>query len=131
MMDSDKTLFCQSYNISIRDINYGKHLDHLALLNYLHETRVRYLNSLGVSELNVDGINSGLVVTELNCKYRKECFYGDLIEVKLSTKRASQTRLNFIYHIYREGILAAEAVITTAFISNEHKIIPIPNNLLT
>ncbi len=124
------TRFSQTYTISVRDINYGQHMDHLALLNYLHETRVRYLLSLGVSELNTDGQNSGLVVSELNCKYRKECFYGDLIEITLYLEQPSSTRLNFVYQILRSNTIIADAVITTAFISTAHKVIPVPANLL-
>ena len=41
------------------DINYANHMDHLALLNYLHETRVRLLREHGYSELDVDGKGSG------------------------------------------------------------------------
>ena len=49
------------------------------MLGYLHETRVRFLRSLGdFNELNM---GSGLVVAELNCLYKSECFYSDEIEV--------------------------------------------------
>jgi YbgC/YbaW family acyl-CoA thioester hydrolase len=125
-----KFSFKQSYNITIRDINYANHMDHLALLNYLHETRVRLLRSLNVSELDVDNQGSGLVVTELSCKYRKECFYGDLIDIEVQLEQLSNTRLNFVYQISRDGVIIANSVITTAFISKAKKVIPIPPNLL-
>ena len=127
---TDKLSFRQSYTIGIRDINYGKHMDHLALLNYLHETRVRLLRSIGVSELDVDNQGSGLVVIELNCKYRKECFYGDLIDIEVSLDKLSGTRLNFVYEISRHKEIVAHSVITTAFISKAKKVIAVPPNLL-
>ena len=123
--------FIQTYSITVRDINYGQHMDHLALLNYLHETRVRYLTSIGASEINIDGLNTGLVVSELKCKYIKECFYGDKIDIKIHTEQLTTTRLNFIYEVTRAGIVIAKATITTAFISSQHKVVPIPINLLS
>lgn len=127
---TDKFSFRQSYTIGIRDINYAKHMDHLALLNYLHETRVRLLRSIKVSELDVDNQGSGLVVTELNCRYLKECFYGDLIDVEIYLEKISATRLNFVYQVTRDGVVVANSVITTAFISLAKKVIAIPQNLL-
>lgn len=132
-MSSDNQFsYKTSFNLTVRDINYGQHMDHLALLNYLHEARVRCLFSIGCSELNVDGQNSGLVVTELNCKYRRECFYGEQIDITIHLEVLSSTRLNFIYLISKANpsVTIANSVITTAFLNTEHKIISIPDNLL-
>jgi YbgC/YbaW family acyl-CoA thioester hydrolase len=110
-------MYSEQFKLSIRDINYANHLDHLALLNYLHETRVRFLRSHGYTELDVDGQGSGLVVAELNCNYRAECFYGDEIEVQLSLELISPTRLVFHYTLYK------------AFLNLQHKVIAVPNYL--
>ena len=126
----EKFFFKQTYTIGIRDIGYGVHMDHLSLLNYLHETRVRFLNSINLSEINVDNDGSGLVVSELNCKYRKECFYGDVIDIEMHLEKLSTTRLNFVYQVTRDGVVVASSVITTAFISKVKRIIPVPEGLL-
>ena len=122
--------FKEYYTIGIRDIGYGVHMDHLSLLNYLHETRVRFLKSINLSEVNIDQEGSGLVVTELNCKYKKECFYGDVINIEMSLERLSTSRINFVYKITRDGALVADSIITTAFISKSRKILPIPEVLV-
>ena len=126
----EKFFFKQTYTIGIRDIGYGVHMDHLSLLNYLHETRVRFLNSINLSEINVDNDGSGLVVSELNCKYRKECFYSDVIDIEMHLEKLSTTRLNFVYQVTRDGVVVASSVITTAFISKVKRIIPVPEGLL-
>ena len=95
-------MYQQEYQLSIRDINYANHMDHLALLNYLHETRVRFLREHGYSELDVDGKGSGLVVADLQCSYRRECFYGDKIRIVLTLKVLSPTRLILLYAIYKD-----------------------------
>lgn len=125
-------MYQQEYQLSIRDINYANHMDHLALLNYLHETRVRFLREHGYSELDVDGKGSGLVVADLQCSYRRECFYGDKIRVVLTLKVLSPTRLILLYAIYKnDDILAANAEIRVAFLNKERKIIAIPDFLLS
>ena len=124
-------MFSQKYLLTIRDINYGNHLDHLALLNYLHETRVRFLRMYGYTELDVDGLGNALVVADLQCSYRKECFYGDEIEVILSLELVSPTRLVLIYQIFKDqDQLVANANIRLAFINKaERKVVSVPEYL--
>lgn len=123
-------MYSEKFKLTIRDINYANHMDHLSLLNYLHETRVRFLRQHGYSELDVDGQGSGLVVADLHCRYRRECFYGDEIEVQLALELTSPTRLIFQYGIYKENnILVAQASIQVAFLNAGHKIIVVPNYL--
>ena len=57
--------------------------------------------------------------------------YGDKIDIKIHTEQLTTTRLNFIYEVTRAGIVIAKATITTAFISSQHKVVPIPINLLS
>lgn len=131
VLDEVMPMYQQNYQLSIRDINYANHMDHLALLNYLHETRVRFLREHGYSELDVDGNGSGLVVADLQCSYRRECFYGDIIRVELALKVLSPTRLILLYSIYKDGgVLVANAEIRVAFLNAERKIIAIPDYLV-
>lgn len=123
-------MYSEKFKLTIRDINYANHMDHLSLLNYLHETRVRFLREQGYTELDVDGLGSGLVVADLHCRYRCECFYGDEIDVQLSLELTSPTRLIFQYSIYRANdVLVAQASIKVAFLNVEHKIVVVPNYL--
>lgn len=123
-------MFNDSFAITIRDINYGKHLDHLSLLAYLHETRVRYLNSRKCSEDNIDGNNSKLIVKNLVCDYKKECFYNDTIDIGLEVVKESDFKLLFKYIVNRGGVIVATAVITTVFINSSQKLIRIPDIIL-
>lgn len=123
-------VYTQKFQLSIRDINYANHMDHLALLNYLHETRVRFLREHGYSELDVDGNGSGLVVVNLQCSYRKECFYGDLLTINMILQVLSPTKLQFKYHIYNNDVLSAESEILVVFLNKNKKIIPIPEYLI-
>lgn len=124
-------MYRQKFNLTIRDINYANHMDHLALLGYLHETRVRFLRSLGdFSELDIDGNGSGLVVAELSCQYKSECFYGDEIEVVQQLELSSPLRLFMNYLVYSGGTrLVASARIRVVFLNQSRKIIPVPAHI--
>ncbi len=123
-------MFSQQFTILIRDINYGQHLDHLALLGYLHETRVRYLKHIGYAENNIDGHGGTLIISNLTCSYKQECLYGDVINVELETYKESALRLVFKYKITRDNKTVANAEITAAFIDSNKKLIKVPENIL-
>lgn len=122
-------MFNEQFMITIRDINYGQHLDHISLLGYLHETRVRYLRNAGCAENNVDGRGSVLIVSNLACNYKRECFYGAIINVQLELRKESELKLMFKYTVTQNSQIIATAEITTAFINTDRKPIKIPENL--
>lgn len=124
-------MYQQKFVLTIRDINYANHMDHLALLGYLHEARVRFLRSLGnYTELNVDGNGAGLVVAELNCQYKSECFYGDEIEIVQELELLSPLRLFMNYTVYKGAqVIVATARIRVVFLNAERKIIPVPAHI--
>lgn len=102
-------------------------MDHLALLNYLHETRVRFLRKSGYSEIDVDGLGTGLVVAELQCNYRKECFYGEEITVSMSLELLSPMKLRLNYQVTKnQGEVVANAIIRLAFLDRNKKVVVVP-----
>lgn len=124
-------MFKQKFVLTIRDINYANHMDHLALLGYIHETRVRFLRSLGnFNELDIDGKGSGLVVAELSCQYRSECFYGDEIEIIQELDLISPARLLMKYTVYKkDDVVVATAKIRVAIIGRQRKVIAVPEHI--
>ncbi len=75
----DKFIFSTNIIIRISDINYGGHLSHDSILSLTHEARVRFLNSLGYSEANIDG--SGIIISDAALVYKTEAFYGQILKV--------------------------------------------------
>jgi 4-hydroxybenzoyl-CoA thioesterase len=62
-------------------MNYGGHLDNALLLTLVSEARVRFLVSLGYTELNVEGF--GIVVADAALQYRSEAFRGEVMVVRM------------------------------------------------
>jgi 4-hydroxybenzoyl-CoA thioesterase len=62
-------------------MNYGGHLDNALLLTLVSEARVRFLISLGYTELSIEGL--GIVVADAALQYRSEAFYGEVMVVHM------------------------------------------------
>lgn len=112
------------FTVSIRDINYGNHLDHLKLIGFLHEARVQLIRSMGFNELDVDGHGAHLVVVELECKYKKESFYGDVLMVLIKPYYISRFKFGFEYTVTNSCNTIALAKISVAFVKNKPVLVP-------
>jgi acyl-CoA thioesterase FadM len=81
--------------VRITDINYGNHLGNDAILSMMHEARVQFLQSLGYSELNLEG--AGLIMADTAIIYKGEGFYGDILTVKVAAADLSKYGFDLIY----------------------------------
>ena len=52
--------FSTSITVRITDLNYGAHVGNDTVLSFIHEARFHYLQSLGYTELNLEGV--GLIM---------------------------------------------------------------------
>lgn len=83
--------FSTAFPVRITDLNYGSHVGNDTVLSFLHEARVRFLKSLGYSELDMEG--AGLIMSDVAILFKKEIFYGD--EIRLSVAAMDFTRAGF------------------------------------
>lgn len=77
-------VFSVELPVRVTDLNYGRHLGHMELVGLMHEARVRFLRSIGMTELDVDG--AALLVVDLAVSYRSEAFLGDVLAVDLGLR---------------------------------------------
>jgi acyl-CoA thioesterase FadM len=92
-----KLIFKTEIPIRITDINYGGHLGNDSLLSIIHEARIRFLNHLGYSESNVEGV--GIIMIDAGIQYKSEGFYGDNLVIEISVNDFSGIGCDFIYRI--------------------------------
>ncbi len=83
--------------VYISQVNYGGHLGHDAVLTLCHEARVRFLQSLGYSELDIEGV--GTIMTDAAVQYISEGFAGDMLEIKLAVRDMTSSRFDIIYQV--------------------------------
>lgn len=116
--------FEKEYEIRICDINPGNHMGHDRFLPLMHDARCSFFRNLVESEpslLNSDqlclietslsGKDIGIVVSELNIKYKSEVFYPDNLKIKISVSEISSFsfKMNYLITKMNNHVIVAEA----------------------
>lgn len=81
--------------VRITDLNYGNHVGNDALVSIIHEARVQWLTSNGLSELNIGGC--GMIMGDLTVEYLGESFYADVLTVKLAAGEIGRASFELLY----------------------------------
>jgi acyl-CoA thioester hydrolase len=92
--------FSTKIDVRITDINYGNHLGNDSLLSLIHESRVRYLQNIGLSELDAGGC--GIIMVDSVIIYTSEIQYGDKLIFNVSVDEFTDTGCDFYYKIISE-----------------------------
>ena len=118
--------FTFSYQVGVKDINYGGHMGNDAFVSLLQESRIQWLRSLGyVSETQIDG--AGWIQADLQIVYMGECFMGEWVEVKLHLGYMSKKHIDLQYRIKKSSKIVAEASTNLLFFDYQaKKIVNIP-----
>lgn len=111
--------------VRIGDINYGRHVGYQNYLLYFQEARIAYLSHLGFSELDICG--TGMIVSEVTCRYRRELFLGDVIDVGCRISEIRSKAFVMEYRIARSGtVCATGATINLCFDYAAKKVVALP-----
>jgi YbgC/YbaW family acyl-CoA thioester hydrolase len=113
--------------VRITDLNYGGHLGNDTVLSLLHEARVRFLNSMGYSEFDIEG--AGIIMADAVIQYRLEAFYGDVLTIEVTAAGFEKVSCDFFYRITNSetGKEVVRAKTTIVFFDYENrKKIPVP-----
>jgi acyl-CoA thioester hydrolase len=113
--------------IRISDINYGGHLGNDAVLSIVHEARIRFLQNLGYSELDIEGL--GILMTDAVVIYSSEGHYGDVITIEVGVTDFQMTSCDFVFKLLKKatGKEMARAKTGIVFVNAQtRKISPLP-----
>ena len=120
--------------IRIADINYGNHVGNDAFVSIIHEARMQWLKQYDYTELEIEGI--GLIMSDLAIEFKRESFYGDVVEVKLGAGELSRVGFELYYRLSTkrndETVLLANA--KTGMVCYDYdvkKVAAIPEKLKT
>jgi YbgC/YbaW family acyl-CoA thioester hydrolase len=121
-----------SIDVQIGDINYGGHVGNERYLLFAQETRLRFLQAIGHSEVHFGEF--GLVLTESHVEYFNELFHGDSLEITLALTTPSRASFDCYYTITvtRNNTPITAAVVKTAMVCfdyTERKVKSIPEAL--
>jgi acyl-CoA thioester hydrolase len=124
--------FSTSFVVRITDLNYGAHVGNDTVLSFIHEARVRYLQSLGYSELNMEGV--GLIMADAALVFKNEIYYGDELLISIRAVEFSRVGFDLIYKMEKKPAdqpLILVALVKTAMVCFDYelkKVIPLPEN---
>jgi acyl-CoA thioester hydrolase len=90
-------VFSTDLQLYIGHINYGGHLDNAQLITLISEARVRFLKSMGYTELDIEGL--GIVVADHAIQYKSEGFHGETIRIQMQPQDFNQYGFDLFYRI--------------------------------
>lgn len=118
--------FKTEMTVRITDINYGGHLGNSDVLALMHEARVRFLNSFGYSEINVEGY--GTIMLDSVVIYKAQAFAGDVLQIEIAAGDFSRLGCDIFYRMTRKGdgveIALAKTGIAVFDYANQKRVSP-------
>ncbi|MGL5051318.1 MAG: acyl-CoA thioesterase [Fusobacteriaceae bacterium] len=125
------SIFKTDYKVGIGDINYGGHMGNEVSLRLFQQVRVEFLNSLGLSELNI-GQALGVIQVESYVKYKKEVYFGNLLLLEIKKINFGKSSIEFVYNIMNENKEVALEGTTTllAFNYENKKVARVPKSFI-
>ena len=115
----EKYIYKTEIPIRITDINYGGHFGNDSLLSIVHDARVRFFNSLGFEELNIEGV--GIIMIDAGIQYKSEGFYGDILIIEIALTDFTSIGCDFVYRIKNKKSNKEIAVAKTGVVFFNYK----------
>ncbi|MEE9452467.1 MAG: thioesterase family protein [Gammaproteobacteria bacterium] len=92
----DKTYpFSTLIPVRITDINYGRHLGHMATIGLCHQARLLFLHHYGFSEMDVEGL--GMILLNLSYEFKRESHFNDVLNIHVAIGDYSKSKFTFLY----------------------------------
>lgn len=89
--------FSTEIAVYVNHINYGNHLDNSALISLVSEARLRFLRSMGYSEMDVEGF--GIIVADAAVQYRSEAFHGEVLVFEMTANDFNKYGCDLVYRV--------------------------------
>jgi len=94
-------LYSTTMEVRVYDLNYGNHLGNDRVLSMVHEARVRFLQHLGYSELDIGGV--GIIMADAAIRFRREVFYGAHLQIDIAVDEVKRAGFEIYYRITHQS----------------------------
>lgn len=123
----EEFLFTMQHAVRFSDLDYARHLNSVAMVHVLHEARLQFLASLGLTEANIFGL--GMVVTDMAVDYRSQSFAKDVLVIEVGVSRFNKYGCDICFQITNSALdrvvcNAKQGVVFFDF--DKHKIAAVP-----
>jgi acyl-CoA thioester hydrolase len=121
--------FSTSFPVRITDLNYGSHVGNDTVLSFIHEARVRFLQSHGYSELDLEGVS--LIMADAALIFKNEIYYGDELMISIQAVEFSRVGFDLIYKMDKKSadqssVVALAKTAMICFDYNLKKVVSLP-----
>lgn len=119
--------FVTELQVYISHVNQGGHLDNAQLLSLVSEARLRFFQSLGYAEADVEGVST--VVGDMVAQYKSEAFHGETLRVEMEPADFNKYGFDLVFHMTEksQGREVARGKTGVVFIDRStRKVAPIP-----
>ena len=113
------THYTVQLKLRIYDMNYGSHMGNDTVLSLAHEARVQFLHSLNLTEKNFYGLS--LLMADSAIVYKKEAFYGDILNIHISVSEIYTHGFELFYLITNSVNNLEIARVKTGLVCCAHK----------
>ena len=125
----EKFAFSTEIPILIGSINRGNHLSWHAALAIMEEARIRFLNSLGFKDENVNG--TSFIVVDAGIIYRRQGRHGQTVRVEVAFGEFSSKGCDILFRMSDaetgdEMVRAKTGVLF--FDYRQQKVVPVPDD---
>jgi acyl-CoA thioester hydrolase len=113
--------------VGISDLNYARHMDSVAMINLIHESRLQFLADLGFTESNIYGL--GMVVTDLAIDFRSESFANDVLTVDVGVAKFNKYGLDIGFQVTNRALDTVVCIANVGvvfFDFDNHKLAELP-----
>ncbi len=93
--------FATELQVYISHVNQGGHLDNAQLLSLVSEARLRFFQSLGYAEADVEGVST--VVGDIVAQYKSEAFHGETLRVEMVPADFNKYGFDLVFHMTEKG----------------------------
>lgn len=128
----EKVLFTTTLDTQIGHINYGGHLANDAVLSLTHEARIRFLKSLGCTEMDIGG--AALIMSDAMISFRSEAFHGEKLKFDIGSDEISRFGFDLYYRISEVNTGREVAWVKTGMASfsyHDRKLVPLPESFVS
>lgn len=119
--------FSTAIPVYLSHINYSGHVDNALLLTLVTEARVRYFQSLGYTEMDVEGV--GIILADAAVQYKSEAFHGEIMDIAMTATDFNKYGCDLLWRM-RDQVSGREVARGKSgivfFDYGTHRIAPVP-----
>jgi acyl-CoA thioesterase FadM len=105
--------------VRITDLNYRGHLGNDRLLGLVHEARVAFLASLGMTEMDSGGVS--LILADAAVDYRNQAFAGEELTFEVAAGELSRNGFRLLYKFLRRSDSKLIALAETGMVCFDYR----------